>query len=235
VPMAKVRWDAKSSHEFVENYKIIQRVFEKKGIDKYLGAKPPPAPPHLPPRCAQANPLPRAADVEKLIRAKYQDNLENMQVSGGAGVVRAAGAATGPVCDVPPFHTAGAVVQVVLREELRRPAVRPAGAAGQGPRCRRHARVHHRCHRWWWWWWWWWWWRIGGGLWGRRHGIGSLCGASGDRAGRPERRPGSRRRRAHFHRRCGDGGDSTLDRCAWRWRRCGWCACTCGCGCGCGG
>lgn len=33
VPMSKVRWDAKSPHEFIENYKIIQRVFEKKGID----------------------------------------------------------------------------------------------------------------------------------------------------------------------------------------------------------
>ena len=37
VNMAKVRWDAKASHEFVENYKIIQRVFDKKGVDKYIG------------------------------------------------------------------------------------------------------------------------------------------------------------------------------------------------------
>lgn len=35
--MGKVRWDAKSSHEFVENYKLIQRMFEKKGIDKHIG------------------------------------------------------------------------------------------------------------------------------------------------------------------------------------------------------
>jgi hypothetical protein len=34
VPMSKVRWDAKSSHEFVGNYKIIQQVFEKRGIDR---------------------------------------------------------------------------------------------------------------------------------------------------------------------------------------------------------
>jgi len=32
-----VRWDAKSSHEFVDNYKLIQKVFEKKGVDKYIG------------------------------------------------------------------------------------------------------------------------------------------------------------------------------------------------------
>ncbi len=37
VPMGKVRWDAKSAHEFVGNYKIVQQVFEKKGVDKYVG------------------------------------------------------------------------------------------------------------------------------------------------------------------------------------------------------
>ena len=36
--MAKVRWDAKSPHEFIDNYKVIQAVFEKKGVTKYLGA-----------------------------------------------------------------------------------------------------------------------------------------------------------------------------------------------------
>lgn len=50
-----VRWDAKSPHEFIDNYKIIQQVLDKKGIDKHI-------------------------EVEKLMRAKYQDNLENMQV-----------------------------------------------------------------------------------------------------------------------------------------------------------
>ncbi len=38
VNMAKVRWDAKSPHEYIDNYKVIQAVFEKKGITKYLGA-----------------------------------------------------------------------------------------------------------------------------------------------------------------------------------------------------
>lgn len=37
VPMAKVRWDAKSSHEFIDNYKLVQRVFDKKGVDKHVG------------------------------------------------------------------------------------------------------------------------------------------------------------------------------------------------------
>lgn len=52
--MSKVRWDAKSAHEYVGNYKILQQVLQKKGVDKYI-------------------------DVEKLMRGKYQDNLENMQ------------------------------------------------------------------------------------------------------------------------------------------------------------
>ena len=63
VSMQKVRWDGKAPHEYIDNYKVIQAVFEKKGVDKYI-------------------------DIEKLMRAKYQDNLENMQwfkVRRGAG------------------------------------------------------------------------------------------------------------------------------------------------------
>lgn len=37
VPMSKVRWDAKSAHEFIDNYKVIQSVLEKKGVDKHIG------------------------------------------------------------------------------------------------------------------------------------------------------------------------------------------------------
>ena len=57
VSVQRVRWDAKSPHEFIDNYKVIQSVFEKKGVDKYLGewryASFFLCPPHLfaPPTC----------------------------------------------------------------------------------------------------------------------------------------------------------------------------------------
>lgn len=54
VPMSKVKWGAKAEYEYVHNYKILQRVFQKKGVAKHV-------------------------DVDKLIRGKYQDNLEFMQ------------------------------------------------------------------------------------------------------------------------------------------------------------
>ena len=34
VSMSKVKWDAKSDHEFINNYKILQRAFDKRGIVK---------------------------------------------------------------------------------------------------------------------------------------------------------------------------------------------------------
>jgi len=54
VKMAKVNWMARADHEFLPNYKILQQAFERNGIEKHI-------------------------DVDKLIRAKYQDNLEFLQ------------------------------------------------------------------------------------------------------------------------------------------------------------
>jgi RP/EB family microtubule-associated protein len=52
--MSKLNWMAKADHEYVPNYKILQAAFDKNNIDKHV-------------------------DVDKLIRAKYQDNLEFLQ------------------------------------------------------------------------------------------------------------------------------------------------------------
>jgi RP/EB family microtubule-associated protein len=54
VQMHKVNWSAKHEHEFVANYKVLQQALAKKSVQKYV-------------------------DVPKLIRAKYQDNLEFLQ------------------------------------------------------------------------------------------------------------------------------------------------------------
>merc|ERR1719188_1807836 len=54
VAMRKVNWMAKADHEFIPNYKVLQAAFDKNYIEKHI-------------------------DVDKLIRAKYQDNLEFLQ------------------------------------------------------------------------------------------------------------------------------------------------------------
>ncbi|EUD65694.1 hypothetical protein C922_03942 [Plasmodium inui San Antonio 1] len=50
----KVKWNAKLEYECITNYKLIQNVFNKLGIKKHM-------------------------DIDKLIRGKYQDNLEFLQ------------------------------------------------------------------------------------------------------------------------------------------------------------
>eukprot|EP00747_Dinoflagellata_sp_TGD_P164114 gnl/TRDRNA2_/TRDRNA2_183591_c0_seq1.p1 gnl/TRDRNA2_/TRDRNA2_183591_c0~~gnl/TRDRNA2_/TRDRNA2_183591_c0_seq1.p1 ORF type:complete len:315 (-),score=84.11 gnl/TRDRNA2_/TRDRNA2_183591_c0_seq1:199-1104(-) len=54
VAMKKVNWTAKADHEFIPNFKVLQAAFDKLRIDKHI-------------------------EVDKLIRAKYQDNLEFLQ------------------------------------------------------------------------------------------------------------------------------------------------------------
>lgn len=54
VPMHKVNWSAKQDFEFVANYKILQNCFTKLNIERMI-------------------------DVDRLISARYMDNLEFMQ------------------------------------------------------------------------------------------------------------------------------------------------------------
>lgn len=50
IPMSRVNWGARSDYEFVQNYKLLQIAFTKHQVQRYV-------------------------DVNKLIRAKYQDNV----------------------------------------------------------------------------------------------------------------------------------------------------------------
>mmetsp|Transcript_32861 Transcript_32861/g.71713 ORF Transcript_32861/g.71713 Transcript_32861/m.71713 type:complete len:332 (-) Transcript_32861:86-1081(-) len=54
VAMRKVNWMARTDHEHIPNYKVLQAAFDRNSIEKYI-------------------------DVDKLIRGKYQDNLEFLQ------------------------------------------------------------------------------------------------------------------------------------------------------------
>jgi len=54
VNLGKVNWAASSEYHFVGNYKLLQDAFNKNNVQRYV-------------------------DVDKLVRAKYQDNLEFMQ------------------------------------------------------------------------------------------------------------------------------------------------------------
>jgi len=54
IPLHKVNFNAKFEYEYVKNYNVLQEIFNKVGIDRFI-------------------------DVQKLIKAKYQDNLEFLQ------------------------------------------------------------------------------------------------------------------------------------------------------------
>lgn len=54
IPLGKINWRAKFDYEFVANFKILQQTFTKLGVMKHL-------------------------EVEKLVKCKYQDNLELLQ------------------------------------------------------------------------------------------------------------------------------------------------------------
>eukprot|EP01136_Pigoraptor_vietnamica_P017505 Opistho-1_new@62748 len=54
VALKKVKFDAKLEHEFIANFKVLQDIFGKKGIDKTI-------------------------PVDKLVKAKFQDNFEFLQ------------------------------------------------------------------------------------------------------------------------------------------------------------
>jgi RP/EB family microtubule-associated protein len=52
--MSRVNWEARSDYEYIANYKLLQNAFTKHNVQRHV-------------------------DVNKLIRAKYQDNLEFCQ------------------------------------------------------------------------------------------------------------------------------------------------------------
>jgi len=54
IQIKRVNWEAKSDFQYIENYKLLQAAFSKCNIQKHI-------------------------DVDRLIRAKYQDNLEFCQ------------------------------------------------------------------------------------------------------------------------------------------------------------
>lgn len=60
--LSKVKWGAKFDYEFVENYKVLQSAFDKNGVKRHIEVSE---------KCSN-----QILQVDKLVKAKYQDNLE---------------------------------------------------------------------------------------------------------------------------------------------------------------
>jgi RP/EB family microtubule-associated protein len=54
IPMQRVNWEAQTDYEFFQNYKLLRAAFNKHNVRRHI-------------------------DVDRLVRAKYQDNLEFCQ------------------------------------------------------------------------------------------------------------------------------------------------------------
>jgi RP/EB family microtubule-associated protein len=128
--MRKVNWMAKADHEYIPNYKVLQAAFDRNGTVKHI-------------------------DVDKLIRGKYQDNLEFLQWTkcyweregGGMADYDPAQAREGK--PVPPWarsvSSRGGGASRFGEKENHRPATsetgkRPAVGASTGPSARPAAK-----------------------------------------------------------------------------------------------
>lgn len=106
VPLKRVDFTARAQYAMVANYKVLQAAFTKLSIDRHI-------------------------DVEKLIRGKYQDNLEFLQWLKGYY------STTGPEGGVPGYDPVAARGRAGAPTPRAVPAARPApgrpGAAATRP------------------------------------------------------------------------------------------------------
>lgn len=141
VPMAKVKFDANSEYQYIANFKVLQAVLTRQGID-------------------------RGVPVERLVKCRFQDNLEFLQwakrywnenapvdveydavsrrkgrVGGFLGTgppAGAGGAAPRPVSRPRPSSTTGGAVSngtstTATKPAAPRPGARPVSAARAPP------------------------------------------------------------------------------------------------------